>query len=179
MDKVDINEIAEGCILLNYFTDGNTAYVKVGIIINGMEHIDYLPVMDFRNNSIRMDKVTSMDINKAIQRSTAKAIAMHGLGLALWTNEDIPTHVPETTPSTDPTPAPELTEITTKSKEWEQVTKYVADNYKNGIEKIGKQLNRRYKMSAATKKLIAAIITNANKLEEELSLKTDPENKEA
>lgn len=30
---------------LNYFTDGKTAYVKVGIVVNDMEHIDMLPVM--------------------------------------------------------------------------------------------------------------------------------------
>lgn len=35
----------------NYFTDGKSAYVKVGITVNGLEHIDYLPVMDFRNNA--------------------------------------------------------------------------------------------------------------------------------
>ena len=57
---------------LNYFTDGKTAYVKVGITIGDMEHIDYLPVMDYRNNSISLDKVTSTDVNKTIQRSTAK-----------------------------------------------------------------------------------------------------------
>ena len=66
---------------LNFFTDGKTAYVKVGIVINDLEHIDYLPIMDFRNNSIRVEKITSMDVNTAIQRSTAKAVAMHGLGL--------------------------------------------------------------------------------------------------
>jgi hypothetical protein len=38
---------------LNFFTDGKTAYVKVGVVVEGIEHIDYLPVMDFRNNSIK------------------------------------------------------------------------------------------------------------------------------
>lgn len=28
---------------LNYFTDGKSAYVKVGIIVKDIEHIDYLP----------------------------------------------------------------------------------------------------------------------------------------
>ena len=73
---------------LNFFSDGKTAYVKVGIVINEVEHIDFLPVMDYRNNSILIEKVTSMDVNTAIQRSTAKAIAMHGLGLSLWIGED-------------------------------------------------------------------------------------------
>ena len=30
---------------LNFFTDGRTAYVKVGITVEDVEHIDYLPVM--------------------------------------------------------------------------------------------------------------------------------------
>ena len=42
---------------LNFFTDGKTAYVKVGIVINDLEHIDYLPIMDFRNNSIRVERL--------------------------------------------------------------------------------------------------------------------------
>jgi hypothetical protein len=37
---------------LNYFSDGNTAYVKVGITVKGLEHIDYLPVMDFKNKAV-------------------------------------------------------------------------------------------------------------------------------
>jgi len=49
---------------LNYFTDGKTAYVKVGVIVEGVEHIDYLPVMDFRNNALPIDKVTATDVNK-------------------------------------------------------------------------------------------------------------------
>ena len=73
---------------LNFFTDGKTAYVKVGITIYEMEHVDYLPVMDYRNNSIPMEKINSMDVNTAIQRSTAKAIAMHGLGIAIYKGEE-------------------------------------------------------------------------------------------
>ena len=70
---------------LNYFTDGKTAYVKVGVVVNDMEHIDMLPVMDHRNKSIAIDKIDSFEVNKTIQRATVKAIAMHGLGLSLWT----------------------------------------------------------------------------------------------
>lgn len=76
-----------------YFTDGNTCLVKVGVTINGIEHIDYLPVMDYRNKSIPQDAVTTFDIVKTIQRSTVKAIALHGLGLKLWIGED--TRVPQ------------------------------------------------------------------------------------
>lgn len=73
-----------------YFTDGKTCWVKTGVTINGLEHIEYLPVMDFRNNSIPADKVTSFDVNKAIQRSLTKACARHGLGLYIYAGEDLP-----------------------------------------------------------------------------------------
>ena len=74
----------------NYFTDGKTAWVKIGVTIDNLEHIDYLPIMDFRNKSITVDNVTSFDVNKAIQRSTTKALALHGLGLYIYAGEDLP-----------------------------------------------------------------------------------------
>ena len=74
----------------NYHTDGRTCWVKTGVTINGLEHIEYLPVMDYRNASISYDKVTSFDVNKAIQRSLTKAVARHGLGLYIYAGEDLP-----------------------------------------------------------------------------------------
>lgn len=75
---------------LFYHTDGKTAWVKTGVTIEGIEHIEYLPVMDNRNNSITLDKLTSFDVNKAIQRSLTKACARHGLGLYIYAGEDLP-----------------------------------------------------------------------------------------
>ena len=57
----------------NYFTDGKTCWVKTGVTIDGLEHIEFLPVMDNRNNSIPLERVTSFDVNKAIQRSFLRA----------------------------------------------------------------------------------------------------------
>lgn len=74
----------------NYHSDGKTCWVKTGVTVNGIEHIEYLPVMDFRNQSIHADKVTSFDVNKAIQRSLTKACARHGLGLYVYAGEDLP-----------------------------------------------------------------------------------------
>lgn len=91
----------------NYHTDGRTAWVKTGVtvhfpvpftdadgneslIYDELEHIEYLPVMDFRNNSIPLEKITSTDVNKAIQRSLTKACARHGLGLYIYAGEDLP-----------------------------------------------------------------------------------------
>ena len=137
---------------LNYFSDGSTAYVKVGIIIDDIEHIDYLPVMDYRNNSIPLEKITSMDVNTAIQRSTAKAIAMHGLGLSLWTGEDVPQMVTK-----KPTPK---TKATTKisldigDANWAKVMKYIGANKQLGLTQIVKNLETKYKMKATVKKEI-------------------------
>ena len=82
-----IYETENGCI---YFTDGRTCWVKTGVIIEDLEHIEYLPVMDYRNKSISFEKITSFDVNKTIQRSLTKALARHGLGLYLYSGEDLP-----------------------------------------------------------------------------------------
>ena len=86
-----IYENAEG---LFYHTDGKTCWVKTGVtLVDGewkLEHVEYLPVMDYRNKSIPLDSVTSFDVNKAIQRSLTKAVARHGLGLYIYAGEDLP-----------------------------------------------------------------------------------------
>ena len=91
----------------NYFTDGRTCWVKTGVTINGIEHIEYLPVMDFRNKSIPLDSVTSFEVNKAIQRSLTKAVARHGLGLYIYAGEDLPEESDGTVQK--PTPKPKAT----------------------------------------------------------------------
>lgn len=136
---------------LNYFSDGKTAYVKVGIIVNDIEHIDYLPVMDYRNKSIGIDKMTSFDVSKTIQRATAKAIAMHGLGLSLWTGEDIPSAT--TTPT-----EPKSYTIDIGDERWDKVLKYVADNKEAGFEELIKRLSTKYKMTVNAKKEIQKIV---------------------
>lgn len=77
---------------LLYHTDGRTCWVKTGVTIEGIEHIEFLPVMDYNNNSIPVSKVTSFDVNKAVQRSLTKACARHGLGLYIYAGEDLPTN---------------------------------------------------------------------------------------
>ena len=74
----------------NYHTDGKTAWVKTGVTVDGIEHIEYLPVMDYKNKSITINNITSFDVNKAIQRSLTKACARHGLGLYIYAGEDLP-----------------------------------------------------------------------------------------
>ncbi len=140
---------------LSYFTDGRTAYVKVGIVIDGLEHIDMLPVMDYRNNSIPIDKMTMVDVNKAIQRSTAKAIAMHGLGLSLWTGEDVPEL---TVPQPTKTPAKKALKV--GDDNWKKVEAWVKANSDKKIDEIMKILSKKYTDTSlrAAKKAIEKLL---------------------
>lgn len=87
---------------LNYHHDNITAWVKVGVTVDELEHIEYLPVMDFRNKSITVDKLTSFDVNKAIKRALVKAIAMHGLGITIYAGEDLPEQPTQQQPAKQP-----------------------------------------------------------------------------
>lgn len=88
-----------------YFTDGKTCWVKTGVTIQGLEHIEYLPIMNFSNKSIPLEQVTSTDMNKAIQRSLTKACARHGLGLYIYAGEDIPEGAEQPAPQAQPSQA--------------------------------------------------------------------------
>lgn len=72
-----------------YWDDGRTAWVEVSVTVCGIEQSVILPVMDNYNRSIPLERITSFDANKAIQRAMAKAIAMHGIGIVLYSGEDL------------------------------------------------------------------------------------------
>ena len=78
-----------------WFDDGKSGWVKTGVTINGIEAVEQLPIMDFRNKAIAADAITSTDANKSIQRSLTKACARHGLGLYIYEGEDLPEEVRE------------------------------------------------------------------------------------
>jgi len=80
----------ENDLQFNYFTDGHTGWVKVSTTIEELEHIEYLPIMDYKNKSIPKDQITSMNVNTAIQRALTKSLARHGLGLYIYAGEDLP-----------------------------------------------------------------------------------------
>jgi|TARA_R100001369_G_scaffold86899_2_gene121833 hypothetical protein len=144
---------------LNWFSDGMTGYVKVGIVIKNIEHIDYLPIKDFRHKSLTVDKITSMDVNTAIQRSTAKAIAMHGLGLNLYANEDT-LIIPEFEESkkiatTTKEKTQTLITLDIGDMNWSKVLTYVSKNKTLGLEEITERLKAKYNIKATVKKELA------------------------
>lgn len=128
----------------NYHTDGKTAWVKVGVTISGIEHIDYLPIMDARNAALSIEKVTSFDVNKAIQRSTTKAIGLHGLGLYIYAGEDMPDD--EKASKTGPTEGITI-DLEIGDENWVKVMNYVNANKKKGSKFILEQLSKKYNVT--------------------------------
>lgn len=138
---------------LNYFNDGKSGYVKVGVTIAGIEHIDYLPIMNYKNASIKIEDITSMDVNKTIQRSTTKAIAMHGLGLNLWSGEDAVDTV-----KTAKTP-PAKIDLAVNDANWAGVVNYVvANKAKLDLATIVKNLSVKYNLSTSVKKTLGDLL---------------------
>ena len=112
-----------------YWTDGHTCWVKTGVTIEGLEYIEYLPIMDYKNSSITLDKVTSFDVNKTIQRSLTKAVARHGLGLYIYAGEDLP----EGEEKEEQKASPKQVEILAKIYVGENLNKLLS---MNGIAKL-------------------------------------------
>lgn len=127
----------------NYHHDGMTGWVKTGVTIEGMEMIEYLPIMDYRNQSIRVDKITSFHVNSSIQRSLTKALARHGLGLYIYAGEDLPEEEPQTTKSTE-SPKPKKIKLDIGDDNWDKVLRYVTANKDKGLTEILKTLATKY-----------------------------------
>ena len=141
-----------------YHTDGKSAWVKTGVTINEQEHIEYLPVMDFRNNSIMLDKITSVDVNKTIQRSLTKAIARHGLGLYVYAGEDLPNGESKPVAKKPVAKRQSTIELNIGDDNWDKVLKYVIANKSKGLKVIGEELKTKYAMTNDVKKEIAKSI---------------------
>lgn len=127
---------------LNYHTDGRTCWVKTGVTVEGVEHIEYLPIMDYRNASVPKDKVTSTDVNKAIQRSLTKAVARHGLGLYIYAGEDIPDPHDDELRAMVNTPAPAKPSIKVGGNAWNSAV----EKHAKGEDMTG-AIEERYQLS--------------------------------
>lgn len=135
--------IYEDAMGRNYHTDGRTCWVKTGVCVEGIEHIEYLPVMDFRNASITTDKVTSFDVNKAIQRSLTKAVARHGLGLYIYAGEDLPDAADEDKRPAPSKPAPQPAREP-KPIDIDMLNKYIIGHAEGKKTKSGKTFRQGY-----------------------------------
>lgn len=144
---------------LNYHTDGRTCWVKTGVTIEGMEHIEYLPVMDNTHKSIPLERVTSFSVNTAIQRSLTKAIARHGLGLNVYAGEDLLLYEEGSTPAPAPAEKPVVAE---GNERWAKCIKYITANNINPDD-----LLKQYTISEQDLKTLHSIVDFRKDLFEE------------
>lgn len=166
-----------------YFFDGSLGYmVMTEVTINNETLPMWLPVMDGANKAMgeipykyqtrygekSVEAATMFDINKTIMRCLVKNLAMFGMGIYIYAGEDLPDS--ETTvavaaakPNEDNAASinivKELSDLKKGTENWDNVVKYVTANKQLGVEKIGQQLSRKYKMSPAIKKEIANLIS--------------------
>ena len=71
-----------------YLKDENGwCFTKVTVIVNGKSITEMLPVLNNYNKPIK--NPDSSDVNTSLQRCLAKAIALHGLGVHVYSGEDI------------------------------------------------------------------------------------------
>jgi hypothetical protein len=76
---------------------------------------------------------------------------MHGLGLSLWTGED----VPELTTTTKiPAKTPKMVSLEIGDENWVKVMKYISANKSLGLAKIISNLGAKYSIKASVKKEI-------------------------
>lgn len=94
-----------GAYDLPYVFDERTGYmVFTSVTIEGITHEMWLPVMDGKNKAMKdkpyeyttrsgkktVEAATMFDINTSIMRCLTKNLAMFGLGLYIYSGEDIP-----------------------------------------------------------------------------------------
>lgn len=89
-----------------YIYDENTGYmVFTNVTIDGLTHEMWLPVMDGANKAMKskpykymtkyngeksVEAASMFDVNKTIMRCLVKNLAMFGLGLYIYSGEDLP-----------------------------------------------------------------------------------------
>jgi hypothetical protein len=73
---------------LPYLMTDLGVFVEVAVCVKGVSLSQIHPVLDSKNRPILAP--TAFDINTSIQRCLVKAIALHGLGLYLYSGEDLP-----------------------------------------------------------------------------------------
>lgn len=95
-----------------YFGDETIGYmVYTTVTAGGLSYEMWLPVMDANNKSIKLnpytystrsgertvEAITMFDVNKTVMRCLVKTLAMFGLGLYLYSKEDLPEDIIEHT----------------------------------------------------------------------------------
>ena len=121
------------------FKDENGwCFTKVTVTVNGKSITEMLPVLNNFNKPIK--NPDSMDINSSLQRCLAKAIALHGLGVHVYSGEDI-VDIPDNLGEEDAKPKasqkPEVKKVEEEVKKVEEKAS-TADTLKIEVPEKGK-----------------------------------------
>ena len=93
-----------------YVMIGDTCMVFCTVVAFGVPRTAQLPVMDHRNKAI--PNPDAFQVNTAMQRCLAKAIALHGIGLYIYAGEDLPEGATEPAKPFSDIPAPNHKKVT-------------------------------------------------------------------
>jgi hypothetical protein len=130
---------------------GDTLMVFCSVTAFGKTMTSQLPVLNHQNKAI--SNPNAMDVNTAMQRCLAKAIALHGLGLYIYAGEDVPEE-----------PTPDLTE---GANFWvENINKCTT------IEELKNAYSNAYTVLSKDKSAIAKIATAKDAKKAELGTKS-------
>ena len=154
-----------------YVFDEKTGYmVFTKVTIDGITHEMWLPVMDGANkaqvikwtNGKRdgfttksVDPATMFDINKTIMRCLVKNLAMFGLGLYIYSGEDLPESEP-------PKPATAI-QIKALTKEIERMAELAGIAYEKAEKGILAHLNIAKKLKDITNEEYGTMLDYINK----------------
>ena len=98
-------------------------FTKVTVTVKGKSVTEMLPVLNNYNKPIK--NPDSMDVNTSLQRCLAKAVALHGLGVHVYSGEDI-AEIPDNLGEEDAKPKeiqkPELKKVEEEVKKVEEKT---------------------------------------------------------
>jgi hypothetical protein len=163
---------------------GETTYDEVlGFMCHTSVTIDsetlpmWLPVMDSKNKSMKkypyeyetrygvktVEAATTFDINKTIMRCLVKNLAMFGLGIYIYSGEDLPEAEAAAVAAKKQEAkkdSGELLELVRDSDNWRKVFAYVDANKTIGEKKILQQVGRKYNITDEIKQEILIIINS-------------------
>lgn len=144
-------EVIKNENMMPYFKDDSGAFCYTKVTAGGITHEMWLPVMDYKNQSIK--NPNAFDINKTVMRCLTKNLAMFGLGLYIYAGEDLPESEPEQPKEPERINAQQLKEIRKLIDETESDTvafckwlkvgslpEIYAGHYETAINQLNKKL---------------------------------------
>ena len=87
----DFPAAADGQIKWPYMATPAGCFVRVTVKFKGRERTHTYPVLNHQNKPIQAEDLNAFDVNTSQMRAFAKCCALHGLGLYIFSGEDLPT----------------------------------------------------------------------------------------